>query len=74
METIVINACSEDLSKRYSRGGIVETRVIRGERGRGGKMVKVRVRYDREPVKLLFDRVVSSNPRRPLPAHDCRTD
>ncbi len=39
------------------QGRIVETRVILGERGRGGKMVKVRVRYDSEPVKLLLDRL-----------------
>ena len=33
--------------------GVVETRVFIGERGRGGKVFKVRVAYDKENVKRL---------------------
>ncbi len=35
--------------------GVVERRIFPGERGRGGKIVKVRIDYDREPVKKHVD-------------------
>jgi len=35
--------------------GLVETRTFSGQRGRGGDVVRVRVAYDREPVKKYID-------------------
>jgi hypothetical protein len=32
--------------------GIVEVRMFEGERGRGGKIVKARICYEKEKVKL----------------------
>ena len=37
------------------KAGIVEYRIVPGARGRGGNVMKVRVAYDREPVKKLVD-------------------
>jgi hypothetical protein len=33
----------------------VEARTFSGQRGRGGDVVKVRVAYDKEPVKKFVD-------------------
>ncbi len=41
----------EDLVKR----GLVEYRIVPGLRGRGGNVMKVRVSYDKEPVKKLVN-------------------
>ena len=41
----------EDLVKR----GLVEYRIVPGVRGRGGNVMKVRVAYDKEPVKKLVN-------------------
>jgi len=41
----------EDLVKR----GLVEYRIVPGVRGRGGNVMKVRVAYDREPVKKMVN-------------------
>lgn len=38
------------------RRGLVEARIFLGERGRGGKIVKMRVCYEKEPVKRYIDR------------------
>ncbi len=35
--------------------GLVEARTFSGQRGRGGEVVRVRVAYDREPVKRFVD-------------------
>ena len=37
------------------RKKLVETRFFEGERGRGGKIIKVRVAYENENVKRLLD-------------------
>jgi tetratricopeptide (TPR) repeat protein len=36
--------------------GLIETRILTGQRGRGGETVKVRIAYDRDPVKRYVDR------------------
>jgi len=41
----------EDLVKR----GLVEYRIVPGVRGRGGNVMKVRVAYDKEPVKKMVN-------------------
>jgi adenylate cyclase len=33
------------------RRGLIETRVFPGERGRGGEVMRLRIAYDREPIK-----------------------
>jgi CRP-like cAMP-binding protein len=38
--------------------GLVETRTFTGERGRGGEVLRVRIAYDKEPVKWYVDRDV----------------
>lgn len=38
------------------RRGLVETRTFTGQRGRGGEVVRVRVAYDKDPVKKFVDR------------------
>ncbi|MFX1554962.1 MAG: hypothetical protein ACFFBV_13625 [Promethearchaeota archaeon] len=40
-----------ELEKR----GLVETRVFLGERGRGGKILKIRISYDKETIKRHID-------------------
>lgn len=47
----------EALSELVSRG-LVETRVFTGQRGRGGEVVKVRISYDKEPVRRHVDRLI----------------
>jgi hypothetical protein len=37
------------------RRGLVEARVFPGERGRGGKIIRVRVCYDKETIKREID-------------------
>jgi len=43
------------------RRGLIETRIFLGERGRGGRIVKTRICYDREVVKRLVDQKVAKN-------------
>ena len=43
------------------RRGLVETRVFPGERGRGGKIMKARVCYEKEPVKHLIEQRIMKN-------------
>jgi len=38
--------------------GLVETRIFPRERGRGGEVVKVRIAYDKEPIKRTVERVI----------------
>ena len=38
--------------------GLVETRIFPRERGRGGEVVKVRVAYEKEPIKRTVDKAV----------------
>jgi hypothetical protein len=37
------------------RSGLVETRAFVGERGRGGKTLKIRVAYEKDAVKRKID-------------------
>jgi hypothetical protein len=37
------------------RRGLIEVRTFTGQRGRGGDVIKVRVAYDKEPVKQFVD-------------------
>ena len=41
--------------------GLVETRFFPGERGRGGNIMKLRVCYEKEPVKRYIDLKVARN-------------
>jgi hypothetical protein len=54
------------LGELLSRG-LVEARVFSGQRGRGGEVLRVRVAYDKEPIKRYVDSVVlkgrSESPR-----------
>jgi hypothetical protein len=43
------------------RRGLIETRIFLGERGRGGKIIKTRICYEREVVKRLVDHKVAKN-------------
>jgi len=43
------------------RRGLVETRVFPGERGRGGKIIKTRISYEKETVKRYVDKQVMKN-------------
>ena len=45
------------LKELLSRG-LVETRFFPRERGRGGEVVKIRIAYEREPIKRTVDRAV----------------
>jgi hypothetical protein len=38
--------------------GLIETRVFTGQRGRGGEVLRVRIAYDKEPVKRYVDYAV----------------
>ncbi len=44
--------------------GLVEARIFPKERGRGGKITKVRVFYEKETVKRRIDQEVSSPGRK----------
>jgi tetratricopeptide (TPR) repeat protein len=47
---------------QLEKRGLVEIRVFHGERGRGGKIMKARVCYEKEPVKHLIEqRIVKNN-------------
>lgn len=39
--------------------GLIEMRVFKGERGRGGEILKLRVAYDKEPVRRLVDKAIT---------------
>ena len=43
------------------RRGLIETRFFQGERGRGGNIMKLRICYEREPVKRQIDLRVARN-------------
>ncbi len=43
------------------RRGLVETRIFPGERGRGGRILKTRIFYEKETVKRFVDRRVMGN-------------
>jgi len=43
------------------RRGLIETRIFLRERGRGGKIVKTRISYEKETVKRLVDQKVVKN-------------
>ncbi|UCD40119.1 MAG: hypothetical protein JSV87_00790 [Candidatus Bathyarchaeota archaeon] len=45
------------------RRGLVETRIFPGERGRGGRIVKVRISYERETMKRYVDHKVAARGR-----------
>jgi hypothetical protein len=40
------------------RRGLAEIRVFPGERGRGGRIIKIRAAYDKEIIKRYIDRLV----------------
>jgi CRP-like cAMP-binding protein len=40
------------------RRGLVETRSFTGQRGRGGEVLRIRIAYDKEPVKRYVDNTV----------------
>ncbi|UCE95785.1 MAG: hypothetical protein JSV51_08775 [Candidatus Bathyarchaeota archaeon] len=43
------------------RRGLVEGRVFPGERGRGGKILKLRIAYEKEPIERLVDQQIMKN-------------
>jgi tetratricopeptide (TPR) repeat protein len=43
------------------RRGLVETRIFPGERGRGGRIRRVRIAYDKEPIQRHIDQHVMKN-------------
>lgn len=43
------------------RRGLVEARIFPGERGRGGRILKARILYDKEPIKRHIDHYVTKN-------------
>jgi hypothetical protein len=43
------------------RRGLIETRFFPGERGRGGNVMKLRVCYERDPVKRQIDYRIAGN-------------
>ena len=43
------------------RRGLIETRIFLGERGRGGRIAKTRICYEKEVVKRLVDHKVAKN-------------
>jgi len=45
------------ISELLSRG-LVETRIFTEQRGRGGEVVKIRISYDKEPVKRYVDQII----------------
>jgi hypothetical protein len=40
------------------RRGLIEDRIFPGERGRGGKILRLRIAYKKEPIKRLIDQRV----------------
>lgn len=40
------------------RRGLIETRIFPGERGRGGEIMRLRIAYDREPVKEFVNKKI----------------
>ena len=48
--------------ERLVKKGIVEFRVFPGMRGRGGNVVRVRISYEKEPVKRFVDRLALTLP------------
>ncbi len=43
------------------RRGLVETRVFPGERGRGGRILKMRISYEKETIKRHIDQRIMKN-------------
>jgi tetratricopeptide (TPR) repeat protein len=43
------------------RRGLVETRVFPGERGRGGRILKARIFYEKETIKRCIDKQIMKN-------------
>ncbi len=46
------------------RRGLVETRVFPEERGRGGRVIKTRISYEKEPVKRYVDKQVAKKEKK----------
>ena len=46
---------------QLEKRGLIEIRVFPGERGRGGKIMKARVCYEKEPVKHLIEQRIVKN-------------
>jgi hypothetical protein len=47
------------------RRGLVEIRIFSGERGRGGRIRRVRIAYEKEPIQRHIDQHVMKNPKNP---------
>jgi tetratricopeptide (TPR) repeat protein len=43
------------------RRGLIEIRIFSGERGRGGKILKTRVAYEKETIKRYIDHLIMKN-------------
>jgi len=48
--------------EKLVKAGIVEFRIFPGSRGRGGNIVKVRLSYEKEPVKRFVDTTAMTLP------------
>ncbi len=48
--------------ERLVKSGMVEFRVFPGERGRGGNIIRIRVSYEKEPVKRFVDSLALTMP------------
>lgn len=42
--------------------GIVETRIFSGERGRGGEVMRLRIAYEREPIREYVNQKIRTKP------------
>lgn len=45
--------------------GVVESRIFPGERGRGGEIMRLRIAYDKEPIKELINRRIRQGKKLP---------
>lgn len=47
------------------RRGLIETKISPGERGRGGEVMRLRVAYDKEPIREFVNSKVKLGPNAP---------
>jgi hypothetical protein len=45
------------------RRGLIETRIFPGERGRGGEILRLRIAYDKEPIRELVHKKILQSSR-----------
>lgn len=55
---MVAGAIVAALCQSLERRGLVETRVFPGERGRGGRVLKVKIFYEKDIVRRQVDDAV----------------